>query len=462
MHAEALADRHRDEDASRWARDALAMAHELQLPDQVHAATATMARIEDRGGDPEASRAAYQQIIDDARSSGDPAELRGLHHLGLFHLERGELTEALAVFRRGAERAEQTGRPWAPYGFDARMLAALVAFQSGDWDEALELADVAGQVPPPLAEAMLGTVTLTVAAGPGRGHRDGPAARDPSLVGPRRLRRRRRGGGGDRPARRQRRPGRCGGGPRRRGPVRQRAVAGGRLPGPHPAERAAARRSWPRTPRRWARPSALALVRQGDELAAAGRRAAERLGTHGRRPRGPETDAWLARVEAEHLRLRWLSGVDTPDEDELVTAWQRSVAGFERYPHVFELARSRARLAAVLRSVGDQSAAREQADAARATARALGAEPLLAELRALGITAPRRDPATRVDEALTPREREILALVAEGRSNREIADRLFISAKTVSVHVSNILAKLAVGGRTEAAAVARRRGLLVD
>jgi DNA-binding NarL/FixJ family response regulator len=54
----------------------------------------------------------------------------------------------------------------------------------------------------------------------------------------------------------------------------------------------------------------------------------------------------------------------------------------------------------------------------------------------------------------------VLALVAEGRSNREIAGQLFISVKTVSVHVSNILAKLAAAGRTEAVAVARRRGLL--
>ena len=56
----------------------------------------------------------------------------------------------------------------------------------------------------------------------------------------------------------------------------------------------------------------------------------------------------------------------------------------------------------------------------------------------------------------------MLALVAEGRSNREIGNQLFISAKTVSVHVSNILAKLGAAGRTEAVALARRRGLLVD
>ncbi|MFP5283720.1 MAG: helix-turn-helix domain-containing protein [Actinomycetes bacterium] len=61
---------------------------------------------------------------------------------------------------------------------------------------------------------------------------------------------------------------------------------------------------------------------------------------------------------------------------------------------------------------------------------------------------------------LTPREVEVLTLVAEGRSNGEIGAALFISTKTASVHVSNILAKLGVGGRGEAAAVAHRAGLL--
>ncbi|TMR10489.1 response regulator transcription factor, partial [Nonomuraea turkmeniaca] len=58
------------------------------------------------------------------------------------------------------------------------------------------------------------------------------------------------------------------------------------------------------------------------------------------------------------------------------------------------------------------------------------------------------------------REAEVLRLVAEGLTNREIAERLFIAQKTVSVHVSNILAKLEVSTRTQAAAAARRRGLL--
>jgi DNA-binding CsgD family transcriptional regulator len=60
---------------------------------------------------------------------------------------------------------------------------------------------------------------------------------------------------------------------------------------------------------------------------------------------------------------------------------------------------------------------------------------------------------------LTARELDVVALVAEGRTNRQIADALFISAKTASVHVSNILAKLGVTNRGEAAAAARRLGL---
>jgi DNA-binding NarL/FixJ family response regulator len=66
----------------------------------------------------------------------------------------------------------------------------------------------------------------------------------------------------------------------------------------------------------------------------------------------------------------------------------------------------------------------------------------------------------RESDALTPREHEVLELVATGRSNREIAAALFISAKTVSVHISNLLGKLEAGSRTEAVAIARRRGLL--
>jgi DNA-binding NarL/FixJ family response regulator len=61
---------------------------------------------------------------------------------------------------------------------------------------------------------------------------------------------------------------------------------------------------------------------------------------------------------------------------------------------------------------------------------------------------------------LTPREREVLVLLAEGRTNPQIAQALFISAKTVGIHVSNILAKLGVASRGEAAAVAHRGGLV--
>ena len=60
---------------------------------------------------------------------------------------------------------------------------------------------------------------------------------------------------------------------------------------------------------------------------------------------------------------------------------------------------------------------------------------------------------------LTPRETEVLGPVAAGMTDRQIGERLFVADKTVSVHVSNILAKLGVRTRGEAAALARRRGL---
>jgi DNA-binding NarL/FixJ family response regulator len=176
-----------------------------------------------------------------------------------------------------------------------------------------------------------------------------------------------------------------------------------------------------------------------------------------KRPFGPEGNAWLARAHAEHLRLRWLADVDPPAEDDLVAAWQAAVDAFDLMGNAFETARSQARLAAVLRAAGRGDEARPLVDAARATAERLDAEPLLTELRGAGGSR-----ATRAESPseLTAREAEILTLVAEGRSNGEIGRQLFISAKTVSVHVSNILAKLGAAGRTEAAAIARRDGLL--
>lgn len=72
--------------------------------------------------------------------------------------------------------------------------------------------------------------------------------------------------------------------------------------------------------------------------------------------------------------------------------------------------------------------------------------------------APTSQPAP-PDFGLSKREFEVLALIAEGRSNPEIGRQLFITRKTVAVHVSNILTKLGVSGRVEAAAAAIRLGL---
>jgi DNA-binding NarL/FixJ family response regulator len=94
------------------------------------------------------------------------------------------------------------------------------------------------------------------------------------------------------------------------------------------------------------------------------------------------------------------------------------------------------------------------------------AGPLLRSIQALAERAriPLPDPAAAAHTApqtgpagnLTQRERQVLTLLADGFSNRRIAQDLFISEKTVSVHISHILAKLGVTNRTEAAATARR------
>jgi DNA-binding NarL/FixJ family response regulator len=127
------------------------------------------------------------------------------------------------------------------------------------------------------------------------------------------------------------------------------------------------------------------------------------------------------------------------------------------------------RQAEVLLAAGDRDrAAVVLARAAELTGR-LGARLLDGEVQALarrarlhlaGAAAPAAGaPTPEAQLGLTRREAEVLALVAAGRSNRQIAQALFISPNTVGVHVSNILAKLGVAGRVEAAAIAHRLGL---
>jgi ATP/maltotriose-dependent transcriptional regulator MalT len=124
---------------------------------------------------------------------------------------------------------------------------------------------------------------------------------------------------------------------------------------------------------------------------------------------------------------------------------------------------------------GDRAAAGPPLIEAGRIAADLGARPLLEAVRSLAARA--RLPLTPVDGdradegdadrvpvpadpfGLTDREREVLALVAQGRTNKQIAGELFISESTAGVHVSNILGKLGVTGRAEAAAVAVRLGL---
>jgi len=144
-------------------------------------------------------------------------------------------------------------------------------------------------------------------------------------------------------------------------------------------------------------------------------------------------------------------------------------------PFALQMAGDRAAAADRWRALGcpyEAAAALAESDqepqlrAALAELERLGARPLAAlvarRLRELGVRAVARGPrpATRANPAnLTARELEVLRLLVAGRSNRQIAEQLFISNKTASVHVTNLLSKLDVHSRLEAAALARRLGL---
>jgi DNA-binding NarL/FixJ family response regulator len=123
------------------------------------------------------------------------------------------------------------------------------------------------------------------------------------------------------------------------------------------------------------------------------------------------------------------------------------------------LVRTRVALAAALgkrAAAGDRQRAAELAGMAAADARRLGLQSLLA--RATGLV----ESLARPLGQLSPREREIVAYVAAGRSNREIANALVLSERTVETHVHNILAKLDLRSRVQVVAWAAKAGITED
>jgi DNA-binding CsgD family transcriptional regulator len=120
----------------------------------------------------------------------------------------------------------------------------------------------------------------------------------------------------------------------------------------------------------------------------------------------------------------------------------------------YEVARVRVRLGLACLALGDEDSAVLELDGAKKTFATLGAAPDLAWVDAAG-----REPRSESAHGLTGRELEVLQLVAAGRTNKQIAAKLFISEHTVARHVQNIFAKLGVSSRTGAASFAFAHGL---
>jgi len=458
VHARMLSRSGRYAEGRQVAMTGLALAERLDMPRLASDIRTTLVGLEQKGGPSESLIEALRSAIDGAIEAGAATtELRALLLLGNHHLDNAELLEADAAFTRATTRAKAEGTPWVPYAAEARWMHAVSLRMQGRWDDALVVLDTSKEVVPPIYEALLSGTRCQILVARGdaggeelaRGLR--PFWREEGMVAT-------TAGSAE---------------------LEAAELAGDQAAAAelyhlitttltniwHPLFQArvrlaattlsafaqgAAHRS--ATERLADAPLVAGLV---DDAHAVLDRRNEKSGTWW----GPESLAWEARVEAELLRWRWVADVDPPELETLLEAWRLTEAAFETFGAPYELATVRATLAEILAATGDTAAAQALTKVALETAEQLGAQPLLRRLgQAAATPAPGRTGHPRA--TLTPRESEILALVAEGRTNGEIGRQLFISTKTVSVHVSNILGKLGAAGRTEAAAIARRDGLI--
>lgn len=174
--------------------------------------------------------------------------------------------------------------------------------------------------------------------------------------------------------------------------------------------------------------------------AAAARSAADELAEHAQR-----LDSAYVRATAATARGAVAIGADDPRA--ALTALREAVAEWASLEAPYDGARCRLLLAAACRTLGDAETAGLETDAARQVLTALGAKVDLDLLDGDGA-------GTEAPDGLTPREVEVLCLVATGASNRDIAERLVLSESTVARHVANIFVKIGVSARAAATAYA--------
>ncbi|MBB4684907.1 DNA-binding CsgD family transcriptional regulator/tetratricopeptide (TPR) repeat protein [Amycolatopsis jiangsuensis] len=445
----------RPDEALASALTAVADARSVGSAGAEASALVTLGTLADSSGDAAEARERLGEALRKAHDAGSlNVELRARYFLALSHDDQAELEPALAHAAQGAARAEETGLTWSSYGLELRARQLHLRYLSGDWPEQDEAGrggrgvssavvarilaiwvlflvargrfDEAGQLVAELRRLWTADIQIALNAGDAaiqlaawRGdHAKAVEGAEELVAWLEKVE------------------------PSLLGGIRVAALgmssavalaAEARARGDQRAEEA--------------------FVRSGRRLLEHGRRCATD-GTPRSGTLGPEGRAWLARLEAAASGLH-----GQPDP----ARWSEAAEAFA-YGAVYEQAVCRWHEASARLAAGQSGTA--ALEAAHEVAVKLGATPLRDAVRTLArrarVDLPGAEPAASPPgpSPLTERERDVLERVALGRTNRQVGEELYISEKTVSVHLSRVMAKLGASRRAEAVAIAYDRGLL--